>query len=92
MRILIGIICLAFFLGYWQRHGASAGSPIYVGLIAVLVAASVFLFFYERKQRCPICGKYIGAFYDHPKAREFHLLYCKGCDVIWDTTFPKSSD
>jgi hypothetical protein len=91
MRIIGGMICLACFLGYWQ-HGASASSPLYVGLTAVLVAACIFIFFFERTQRCPTCGRFMREKYDHPKAKESHILYCKRCDVIWDTTFPKSSD
>ena len=92
--IFIGVIVSA--LVFLQRYGEPAGLRLSSLLTAVLVAGIVvggFIELYHRScQRCPDCGKRMLEVYEdfHPRAEDYHVLYCEHCDTIWDTTIPKS--
>jgi len=91
--VLVSLAAVAFVLSYLQREGTLTSSPIYLCLIILLFGGSIFAsFIMGRVQRCPTCGKNMREVYDHPQAKETHILHCKGCDIIWDTGLPKSRD
>jgi hypothetical protein len=99
MRLLryavwIVVIGLAVALHYLEKHGEPMTSPLYVILLAAMFGAGIFGFFMGRLQKCPDCGKYMREVYEdfHSKAKDTHVLFCERCDVVWDTTVPKSND
>ena len=98
MRVLryavwVVIIGLALALHYLEKHGEPAASPLFIILAATTVGMAIFGIFMGRLQRCPDCAKLMREVYEdfHPKARDTHVLFCERCDVVWDTTVPKSN-
>ena len=88
--VTIGISALS--LGYLEKYYPDyLMFEIFLG--AVLFVLGFFLLWQQHIGRCPECGESLREIFSdsHPKAKEFHLLYCDGCDIIWDTTIPKSS-
>src|ERR1017187_8150958 len=79
--------------GYIGVQSQLVNSTMDTCFLAFIVGSLIFELIMRSKQRCPDCGKFMHEVYEdyHPKAKEFHLLYCERCDVIWDTTIPKSS-
>ena len=64
-----------------------------VGLFIILLGSIAALMAMQHSARCPDCRRKIREVYEdvHPRAAEYHLFYCEHCDVIWDSTIPKSS-
>jgi hypothetical protein len=91
------VIVVCFALAYFKKYGNPTSLPvaeILVGVLVVGIVAAMFIEHYcKTRQRCPDCGKSMREVYEdvHPKAEDYHILYCESCDLIWDTTIPKSN-
>jgi hypothetical protein len=91
------VIIVGFALAYLKKYGDPTGLPVSDYLTAVFVVGLVSAFFiehyYKTRQRCPDCGKFMREVYEdvHVRAEDYHILYCERCDIIWDTTIPKSN-
>ena len=91
------VIAVAVALGYLRQHGEPSGSVISDTLTVILfvgfAAGVIYESYQTQHKRCPECGQKMREVYEdfHPRAEEYHLLYCNRCDTIWDTTIPKSS-
>ncbi|SRR6266516_464974 len=94
MWIFIAIIVSA--LACLKRYGGPTAPPLSSVLTTILIVgivSGVFIEYYHRRyQRCPDCGTRMREVYEdfHARAEDYHILYCKRCDTIWDTTIPKS--
>ena len=91
------VIVVALALAYLKKYGDPTALPLSIILIVALIVGVVAGMFFERYhtryQRCPDCGRFMRAVYEdfHPRAEDYHILYCERCDIIWDTTIPKSN-
>jgi len=103
MRILrysmwIVVIVIVAALAFLKKFGEPSASPLSAILTGILIASFVLGFAIEYShshcQRCPDCTKVMREVDEdvHPKAEDYHILYCERCDIIWDTTIPKSND
>jgi hypothetical protein len=76
----------------YMRFGIEpdAGHARYT-LKALLIVCIILTFainYYLTKHRCPDCRRSMQEVQED--AGDTQLLYCKGCDTIWDTAIPKS--
>jgi hypothetical protein len=91
------VIVAGLALACLKKYGGPAGLPAAGYVTAALAVGIVSAFFiehhYKTRQRCPDCGKSMREVHEdvHPSAEEHHILFCERCDIIWDTTIPKSN-
>lgn len=95
--VWIFVIVAGLALACLKKYGDPTGLPLaeflMVVFVAGIVSAIVIEHYYTTRQRCPDCGKSMRQVYEnvHSKAKDYHVLYCESCDIIWDTTIPKSN-
>lgn len=96
---LIAIVATAAYRKFFIRFDAyqiryTLKTAIRVVLVVGIIIAFATHRYFTRHQKCPGCGRSMRAVCQnvHPQALDYHLLYCEGCDIIWDTTIPKAKD
>jgi hypothetical protein len=90
---LIAIVGALAYLRYFIEPDVShARYALKALLIVGIILAFAMNYYLTKRQICPDCRRSIQEIHEdiHPKAQDFHLLFCKDCDTIWDTTIPKS--
>lgn len=89
---VVGTLALLKYFG--QPDGLPLKDILAAIFLVGIVAAFVIEHYFATYQRCPDCNRAMRVANEdvHPKAQDYHLLYCEHCDIIWDTTIPKAND
>lgn len=89
IAVVGGLAYLRFFIEPDALHSRYMLKAL---LLIGIILAFAINYYFTKPQRCPDCRRSMRAVNEdaHPKAQEYHLLYCKDCDTIWDTTIPKA--
>ena len=88
------LLAAALLVGtLFKKIGNSAGVQFSEAALAIIIIIGLSLdMYFSTGQRCPECRGSTREVYDHPRAEDYHVLYCDECDILWDTTIPKSKD
>jgi hypothetical protein len=90
---LVAIVgALAYLRFFIEKDAGHARYALKALLVIGIILAFAINYYFTHPQKCPDCHRSMHEIYQnvHPKAEDYHLLYCQGCDTIWDTTIPKA--
>lgn len=90
---LIAVVGGLAYLRFFVQPDALHSRYTLKGLLIIgIILAFAINYFFTKDQRCPDCRRSMQEVQKdvHPKAEDYHLLYCSDCDTIWDTTIPKA--
>lgn len=86
--LIAAVGALAYLRFFIQPDALHSRYTLKALLIIGIILAFAINYYFTKPQRCPDCRRSMQAV--NQNVHPYHLLYCEGCDVIWDTMIPKS--